>query len=200
MISTSHFYGNEEYPQDFLRRRKRAFSALEDAMLLCPEAFPQIILGAEVLYFPGISESEEILPLTIGDSRCILIEPPMAKWSDSMLDEIAGIQENLGCVPVIAHVDRYMTHLADSSLISRVLERKLMVQVNASYFLNPSTTKAALKHLKQGNIHLIGSDCHNLGNRAPNLGQVRRLAKANGLDAEFNALSKNAGRLLSKRG
>lgn len=200
MVSTSHFYGDEEYPRSFLKRRMKAFRTLQDAMLLQAEAFPIIVLGAEILYFPGISEAEELSTLMIGSSRSILIEPPMTHWSDSMLDDIVQMGENLNCVPVIAHVDRFMNYLRDDSLISRVLERNMLVQVNAEYFLNPATTKAAMKNLKQGRIQLIGSDCHNLGSRAPNLGAARNLAKAYGLEAEFNELSRNALRLLKRKG
>lgn len=200
IISTSHFYGNEEYPQPFLERRMMAYQILEEAMLLQAEAFPTVVLGAEILYFPGISEAEELSSLMIGSSRSILIEPPMARWSDSMLDDIAQMGENLHCIPVIAHVDRFMNYLRDDSLIFRVLERDMLVQVNADYFLNPATTRAAMKNLGQGRIHLIGSDCHDLYSRAPNLGAARNRARAYGLEAEFDALSHNALRLLNRKG
>lgn len=200
IVSTSHFYADEDYPQRFLERRMRAVQELQDAMLLQAEVFPRIFLGAEVLYFPGISQAEELAPMTIGASQCMLVEPPMAAWTDSMLDEIVQMGENLKCRPVIAHIDRYMTYLGDESLISRVLERQMLVQVNASYFVNPATTKSAMKHLKQGEIHLIGSDCHNMGTRAPNLGQARRLARAYGLLKEFEMLSRNAALLLKQKG
>lgn len=200
MVSTSHFYGNEEYPQRFLERRAEAFGRLREAMLLQPETFPDIVLGAEILYFPGICEAQELSSLMIGSSRSILIEPPMTHWSDAMLDDIAQMGENLDCIPVIAHVDRFMRYLRDDSLIFRVLERNMLVQVNADYFLNPATSKAAMRNLKQGRIHLLGSDCHNLRSRAPNLGAVRNLAKAHGLEAEFAELSRNALRLLKRKG
>lgn len=200
IIATSHFYGNEEYPQSFLERRTKAYQTLQKAMLLQAEAFPIIVLGAEILYFPGISEAEELSSLMIGSSHSILIEPPMARWSDSMLDDIVQMGENLNCIPVIAHVDRFMNYLRDDSLIFRVLERNMLVQVNADYFLNPATTKTAMKNLRQGNIHLIGSDCHDLYSRAPNLDAARNLARSYGLEAEFAELSRNALRLLKGKG
>ena len=145
MVSTCHFYANEEYPQTFLDRRNRAFRELNEAMLLSTKVYPRITLGAEVLYFPGISQAEGIDRLKIGASQTILIEPPMMAWSDEMLDEIVRLGENLNCTPVIAHVDRYMTHLKDEGLMERVRSRSLMVQVNGSYFLDPKTRKAPEK-------------------------------------------------------
>lgn len=196
MVSTCHFYADEEDPKHFVQRRNEAFLRLRDKMLTRAEAYPVIILGAEVLYFPGISEADDIDLLRIGCKSSILVEPPMMPWSDSMLDEIVQLGYNLDCKPVIAHVDRFMNHLKDDSLIDRVLERDMLVQVNGSYFLNPKTVKAAIKNLKNGKIHLIGSDCHNLTNRAPNLGEVRRLMRTYRTESEFTILEKNAESLL----
>lgn len=199
VVSTSHFYAMDDYPQEFLQRRNAAARQLADAMLFSTEIYPKVILGAEVLYFPGISEAEEISQLKIGDSSCILIEPPMAQWSGDMLDEIVQLGENFHLIPIVAHVDRYMNMLQDNSLIDRVLQRDLVVQVNGEYFLNPKTQKAAFENLKAGKIQLIGSDCHNLESRSPNLGDVRKLVRAHSVQAEFQQLHRNAVELLRNR-
>ena len=200
MVSTSHFYADEDYPAQFVQRRNAAFRRLREAMGRNTDSYPLIVLGAEVLYFPGISQAQDIEKLTIGSGRTILVEPPMAPWSDTMLDEIVELGENLHSRPVVAHVDRYMRMLKDKRLIDRVLERNLLVQVNASWFIDPKTVRFAVRNLKQGKIHLIGSDCHNLLSRSPNLGQARQRAKAYGVEAEFDKLSRNAAQLLFPRG
>ena len=200
MVATSHFYAYEDYPAQFVQRRNAAFLRLREAMRRDGESYPLIVLGAEVLYFPGISQAQDIEKLTIGSGRTILVEPPMAPWSDTMLDEIVELGENLHSRPVVAHVDRYMRMLKDKRLIDRVLERNLLVQVNASWFIDPKTVRFAVRNLKQGKIHLIGSDCHNLLSRSPNLGQARQQAKAFGAEAEFEELRRNALRLLFPRG
>ena len=200
MGSTSHFYADEDYPAQFVERRNAAFRRLREAMGRNTDSYPLIVLGAEVLYFPGISQAQDIEKLTIGSGRTILVEPPMAPWSDAMLDEIVELGENLHSRPVVAHVDRYMRMLKDKRLIDRVLERNLLVQVNASWFIDPKTVRFAVRNLKQGKIHLIGSDCHNLLSRRPNLGQARQQAKDYGAEAEFDKLRRNAVRLLFSRG
>lgn len=200
IVSTSHFYADEDYPAQFVKRRNAAFLRLREAMLRDTQVYPLIVLGAEVLYFPGISQAQDIQMLTIGSGRTILVEPPMAPWSDTMLDEIVELGENLNCKPVIAHVDRYMRMLRDERLIDRVLERNLLVQVNANYFIDPKTVKSAVRNLKKGKIHLIGSDCHDLLSRGPNLEQARQQAKIFRVESEFNELKRNAVRLLFPRG
>lgn len=200
MVSTCHFYADEDYPAQFVERRNAAFLRLREAILRDTEAYPLIVLGAEVLYFPGISQAQDIEKLTIGSGATIMVEPPMAPWSDAMLDEIVQLGENLKCRPVIAHVDRFMRMLRDERLIDRVLERELLVQVNAGYFIDPKTVRSAVRNLKKGKIHLIGSDCHNLTTRCPNLGQAQQQAKAFGVESEFNELRRNAVKLLFPRG
>ena len=200
MVSTSHFYADEAYPRDFLRRRAKAYEQLQDAMLMSPEVYPRIILGAEVLYFPGIGEAEEIPSLFIGNARTILIEPPMTPWSDVMLDEIAQMGVNFDCTPVIAHVDRFMKYLCDDTLLDRVLQRNMRVQVNADYFLEPDTVEEAMENLCEGKIQLIGSDCHNLSSRAPNLGLVRKQARDFVAEAALKQLHQNAAELLCWKG
>ena len=81
-----------------------------------------------------------------------------------------------------------------------VLERNMLVQVNAEYFIDPKTARLAVRNLKKGKIHLIGSDCHNLTTRAPNLEQARQQARAFGAELEFNELRRNAIQLLFPRG
>ena len=41
---------------------------------------------------------------------------------------------------------------------------------NASFFLRSSTRRMASNMLRRNQIHLLGSDCHNLVDRPPNLG------------------------------
>lgn len=196
MVSTSHFYGFDEYPREFLKRRNKAARQLQCAVLYSSEICPRVVFGAEVLFFPGISDAEDIRLLQIGKTGCILIEPPMVPWTDDMLDEILQLGQNFNLRPIIAHVDRYMTMLQDDSLIDRVRQRDMIVQVNGSYFLNTKTQKAALKNLKAGKIQLIGSDCHNLDTRTPNLGLVRKLIRENHMEKEFQQLHQNAADLL----
>lgn len=196
MVASSHFYADEEYPEDFLRRRNQALEALNEAMLLSAEVYPRIVPGAEVLYFPGISQAKEMASLMIGNSRTILVEPPMSPWTDGMLDELAQLGETLSCTVVVAHLDRYLQMLRDETLMDRVRERNMAVQVNAGYFLNPKTVRAAIRNLKGGNIQLIGSDCHNLDSRAPNLGPAWKQARLYGAESEFRELHRNAADLL----
>ena len=187
MIATPHFYADEDDPEGFLAAREEAFTLLREAMDKEGGAYPEILLGAEILFFPGMSVADEIYELRVADAPMLLIEPPMIPWSETMLDEVQLTGENLHCIPVIAHVDRYMRMLRDRTLFERLEEREMLIQVNASFFTHVDTRSLALKYLREERIHFIGSDCHNMEGRPPNMGQAAKIIKDGGL-ADTHAL------------
>ena len=182
IFATSHFYPYEEDPSSFLRRRREAcrellaFSEGRDRSTPLPE----IHLGAEVYYFPGISTCEDIVPLALGETKLLLVEPPMIPFSSSMLDEIEEIGPNLGLIPVIAHLDRYCRFLRDNTLFDLLSERRVLIQVNASFFLHRDSRRLAMEMLEKSRFQILGSDCHNTTTRAPNIGlAVEEINKKN---------------------
>ena len=49
----------------------------------------------------------------------------------------------------------------------------VLVQANASFFLHPLTASLALRMLRNDQIQLLGSDCHNLKDRKPNIAAAK---------------------------
>ena len=190
IFATPHFYADQEDPAAFLKRRTHAYETLMTALAEENIAAMNICLGAEILYFPGMCGAEELCRLKMGSTPCLLIEPPMMQWSDSMLDEIEETGRNFGCIPVIAHIDRYMRMLSDRKLIDRVKDRRLLVQVNASFFIHNDTADYSIELMNKGKIHFIGSDCHNTTSRAPNLGAAAESIFRAGRSADFARFNK----------
>jgi protein-tyrosine phosphatase len=89
-----------------------------------------------------------------------------------MYRELADIREKRGFIPVIAHVDRYIGRFRTFGIPEKLRELPVLVQANASFFLERSAQ--ALKLLKADQIQLLGSDCHNLADRAPNLAEAKK--------------------------
>ena len=131
---------------------------------------PQLTVGAEVCFFPGISDSEVLKELTIGGKKCNLIEMPYAEWTDSMYRELEQIYTKQGLTPIIAHVDRYLGRFRTYGIPERLEMLPVLVQFNASSFCEFGSAGRAMRMLKKKQIHLLGSDCHNLRTRLPNLG------------------------------
>lgn len=174
VVATPHFYAHHDSPERFLARRNHAYEILMDA-IGDQDGFPDIILGGEVYYFPGISDSDIIPALTIDNKRCILIEMPFNGWTNSMFDELVNISEKHGITPIVAHVDRYIRPFATHHIPERLEQMPVLVQANASFFLDRGTRSMAFKMLKKRQIHILGSDCHNLVTRPPKLGDAIEL-------------------------
>lgn len=169
VVATPHFYPHRDTPERFLERRDGAELRLREAMIGHDE-LPDLIVGAEVGYFRGMSQSEYLPRLAVRGTRCILIEMPPAPWTEEMYRELEEIKRMQGLTSVIAHVDRYITPLRRHGIPGRLVRLPVLVQANADFFLRPATAGMALKMLKAGQIHLLGSDCHNTSTRKPNLG------------------------------
>ena len=171
VVATPHFYPQYDTPERFLKRRAAAEIALREEMQK-HTGMPELSVGAEVYYFPGISDSEGISELTIDQKRCILIEMPTSSWTEAMYRELEGIYVKRGLIPIVAHIDRYIGRFHNRGILKRLEHMPVLIQANAEFFLEKNTTSMALRMLKQNQIHLLGSDCHNLSSRKPELGEV----------------------------
>ena len=139
-------------------------------------AVPALRLGAEVYYYPQMSHSGVLEEFAIEGTRTILIEMPMGVWTDRMYRELEDIYNNLGLTPIVAHVDRYLGRFRDYGIPKALEQLPVLVQANAGFFLRPATASMAMKLLKADQIQLLGSDCHNLTTRPPEMGAaVRRI-------------------------
>lgn len=171
VVATPHFYAQYDTPEKFVQRRAEACSQLREQMAK-ESGLPEVILGSEVYYFPGISNSDALSVLTIAGKSYILLEMPDTTWTEAMYREIEGIYVKQGITPVIAHVDRYIGPFRNRGLLHRLEQLPVMVQANAEFFLKKNTSRMALRLLRDGKIHFLGSDCHNLKSRIPNLGDA----------------------------
>ena len=174
VVATPHFYAHQDTPEAFLKRREEAWQILKKALSDAPD-LPQVTLGAEVYYFPGMSESDALSQLTIGGKRFLLLEMPHAPWTETMYREMEAIYVRQGITPVIAHIDRYISPLRTHRILKRLEELPVLVQANGSFFLNRHTAAMGLRMIREDRIHLLGSDCHDLKSRKPDLGDALSL-------------------------
>ena len=171
VVATPHFYAQHDKPEKFLRKRAEAERMLREEMAKHP-GLPELSIGCEVYYFNGISDSDILSELTIDKKRYILIEMPMPPWSERIYRDLENIWIKQDLIPVIAHVDRYIAPFHTFRIPERLEQLPVKVQANASFFLEKHTRRMALRMLGKGRIHLLGSDCHDLKERKPNLGEA----------------------------
>ena len=165
IFATPHFYADRDTPEHFLERRARAYEALLSARR---ENLAEVDLGAEVAYFQGISRMRELPQMRLGSTRLLLLEMPPVRWSDYTVRELTELTCMGEIRPVIAHVERCMEY-QPASVVRTLLDRGIVMQANASFFIRPRSARRALKLWKRGEIHVIASDCHNLHTRPPRI-------------------------------
>lgn len=164
VIATPHFYANDEPLQSFVERRQKAYEELCSAVT---DSNIRILQGAEVRYYPGISRMSSLSDLHIDGGRLLLLEMPMTKWTEYTVKEIIELSSSKNSRLILAHIERYM-RLQSAKVWERLYESGAFMQVNASFFTS-FTKRKALKLLRDGGIHFIGSDCHNMSSRPPKL-------------------------------
>lgn len=166
VCATPHFYANSTSVERFLANRERAAASLKEHL---PDGSPEILLGAEVKYYPGIGRMERLDALCLEGSRLLLLEMPFGKWTEYTLRELSELSSRTDVRIMLAHIDRYLK-LQSGDVWRRVYESGILMQVNASFITGFFTKRQAMSMLCERAIHFIGSDCHNTTTRAPNIG------------------------------
>lgn len=165
IVATPHFYAWNTNPKQFLSRRQKALESI------CYDAssMPRILLGAEVAYYDGLQHSEDLKLLCIGKSRLLLIEMPFESWTERTVNSICSLPANQEIVPVLAHIERYLHFGANRKWLPVLQEKGVLIQSNCGFFLSRMQGRKAVKMLRQGAIQFIGTDCHNMQDRRPNM-------------------------------
>lgn len=174
VVASSHYDASHRSPNHFLEKRAHAFEQLSEAL---PDSAPEILLGAEVLYFPGISRLHSLDRLCIEGTNVLLLEMPFRDWSDYMLREIEDLAHTGEITVLLAHIERYLTR-RNRSQLDRLLDCGALMQSNADFFLGFLSGRKAIRMLEDGYIHVLGSDCHNMANRPPRLSEARRVIRS----------------------
>ena len=172
VAATPHFYANHDSPKRFLARRAAAEEALRQAWKW---EDLELRVGAEVHYFDGISDCDDLEAMAIAGTDLVLVEMQSAPWSDRCYEELLGIRQKRGLTPVIAHLDRYITPFHRHGIPERLAQLPVLVQLNAESLLQFNGRGMLLRMLREGKVHLLGSDCHSMGSRKPNLADAWKL-------------------------
>ena len=168
VVATPHFYANDEPMDKFLSRRAASFEALIRA---ADETAPQILLGAEVRYYQGISRLSGLKELCIQGTNLLLLEMPCSRWTEHTAREVVDLCCRGDITVVLAHVERYW-FLQSRAVQELIGGSGVLMQANAEFFTGFATRRRGLRLLDAGGIHLLGSDCHGVTHRPPCLGQA----------------------------
>ena len=193
-IATPHFYANHMQPEDFLRNRQAAYEKVVD---YAGEKEISLLCGAEVAFFRSIGYSEILDEMTISDTRLLLLEMPFREWTSRDLKEVELLLRR-GIHPIIAHIERFYSFQSDKGIIDDLIDMPVTIQVNAEALLSWRTRGKMLKLFRTQQAQLLGSDCHNLTSRPPNLQQGREVLEKKLGQAQLQEIDTLGMQLLKK--
>ena len=168
VVATPHFYIDGTKIDEFLELRQKSLDML---LSETDEERPSIALGAEVEFLPGLYTMDNIEKLCISGTRYMLVEMPFSAWSGYFYTTLTKLYTARGIKPIIAHVERYFEFQNEEpiEILRRLKDSGALIQINSSFLINKQTRRLALKLINQGFITFMGSDCHNLESRPPQL-------------------------------
>ena len=162
---TPHFYTNEESIEDFISRREEAFANLKPYI---PDNV-NVCLGTEVYISRFMFNNLDFSMLCYGNSKYMLAEFPYnASFSGTSFEMLLKIKENYGIIPVIPHIERYEKVFNDDKKLSELVDLGVVIQTNVSAFDGFLRKRRLLKMIKNGYIHILGTDSHSLSKGNPN--------------------------------
>ena len=186
VLLTPHFYAYASSVDDFKERKSAAIKKIQEALIANPL---DIILysGCEVLYFEELWRVDDLRDLCIKGTDYILVEMPFSQWSDSMVDSVGRIIGK-GITPIIAHFERYLNYKGNLEKIYALVEMGAVLQMNCKYINDFMTRRKAIRFIKSGIVFAIGTDCHNMGDRAPNYGKALEILRKKLSERAFRQL------------
>ena len=171
---TPHFYATSDEPENFLLNRSETAEHLAGRISEQTSSgdsslqIPRLYLGAEVAFFNAMSNVGAMKKMCLSGTDLLLVEMPFVRWTWAMIEEMLELRRRQNVTPMLAHIDRYYSYFKDD-MLDELIANGIKIQINAEGFTNFSSRRRSLDLLKRGKIHFLGSDCHNMTSRAPNI-------------------------------
>lgn len=172
VILTPHFYREEENISSFINRRTASYERLVQAMNEIDEKqkFPELILGAEVLFTPSLSADPDFDKLCIGDTDYILLELPFIKFHDNFYSDYVKFLNRCDKKIILAHIERYLRFGNTVKDLQKLIEAgNITCQLNCSSIVKAGffDMKKLKAIIESNTVSAIGTDAHNLTSRPP---------------------------------
>ena len=171
VCATSHYYAHHEGSDAFCARRAEA---LERLAAVLTDGLPRVLPAAEVAYFPRMEE-QDLTPLCIQGTRTLMLEMPFADWTSLQTEAVEALALDCGYQVVLVHPERFCFSKSNKHRLEKLAELPIGLQINAGSLLRWGTRRLALDLLQMAQYPLLGSDCHNLTSRPPNLKEGRKV-------------------------
>ena len=171
VCATSHYYAKHSSIPAFCERQAEA---LERLSAVLTDGLPRVLPAAEVAYFPRMEE-QDLTPLCIQGTRTLMLEMPFADWTSLQTEAVEALVLDCGYQVVLVHPERFCFSKSNRHQLEKLAELPIGLQINAGSLLRWGTRRLALDLLQMAQYPLLGSDCHNLTSRPPNLKEGRKV-------------------------
>lgn len=173
LILTPHVKASSDFDK-FLCMRNERYDELRTKIKKNNMSCPKLLLGAEVLLDGSLAEKENVRSLCIEGTELLLLELPYTQWNSWYNHEIYDIISKHEIIPVMAHIERYLTSPKDLKKLEPLVSFGVKFQVNAQSFLTFSGRRIIRELAANGLISAIASDAHNLSHRSPDIRKAMR--------------------------
>lgn len=168
IVLTPHNYPGEDYNNELVHSR------YEELVSAVGSRYDDIILmlGNEIFYRDSIvTELRQGGALTLGKTLYVLVEFDYRIEFNKLYQGVRRLVEG-GYRPIIAHIERYDCLFKQYIRIQELIELGAYIQVNCRSIMGGLLDQGAVfckKLLEKNMIHFLGSDCHNLTSRTPQM-------------------------------
>lgn len=174
-VATPHFYAYRQNFDSFIQRREKAAEALRAQWNVSPE----ILIGAEVAFCSALADfsARQLDALCIEGTHLLMIEMPFTQWAGEEVDTLSHLCLDRGYTIILAHIERFIPLQSNKTALNHIWQLPLYAQINAECLLSVWQRRPYLKMLQENSAHLLGSDCHNMSARSPNLLAARKVVE-----------------------
>lgn len=125
-----------------------------------------------------------------------MLEMPFTEWNDFQVEEVSALVLDRGFHVVLVHPERFCASKGNVWRLRELEDLPVALQVNARTLMRWRTRRLGLKLLQETRYPLLGSDCHNLTTRPPNLAEGRKVAAQKLGDAFLTKMDQSAAWLI----
>ena len=197
VVLTPH-YSTAMPISEFCEKRNEKFSMLKAAMKEEGGKFPKLLLGAEVAIDGSLCDKADLENLCIEGTDLLLLELPYSSWNDWHFQEVYHVIAERNLSPVMAHIERYLKRPKDIEKIDKLISIGARFQINAEPFLTFSGKRIIRTLAAEGLISAIGSDCHGVKRRSPDISYPLEIFAKKFGDAFIDYLYNKSEKLLSE--
>ncbi|AMC94060.1 hypothetical protein AOC36_08680 [Erysipelothrix larvae] len=174
IVLTPHYNPLKQDLDAFIELRDKNCQILKQAILETHRDIT-ILKGAEVLYSSKLFEMN-LEDLVIENTDYILIEFSPRTLPSNLMNQISELI-GMGYIPIIAHMERYPYFKDNLDLPIDLMKCGVLMQVNASSFIDQSQSSFIHACMRHGWIHCIASDVHSIDKRPSNMIKAKQAIK-----------------------